>query len=303
MQVVSVREVVHLATVSLAEEMLVSRTAFRRLIGSAAVATLAAGGAVAMSATGASAATMPGSAAATTVSAQCQTDMSDLVGLAMNMQVNVQDNDINELGLNSQASLEFNSSVDCSSFVSQADDNNLFTATVDLPAANGEIANGASTDVAQGIQRLQQAITLTEGVQSDLGLPVGGSVPQATPPNPDIPQACMTALDVWAGDVNNMLTADENKDVPTMQNNLTAVEEFSAPADCAPVTTSDQQTQLTTALNDMKTAVQLATTTTTGKGKNTVTTGGDFTDAATDLSNAKTIIFNTETAIGFFVGI
>ena len=267
-----------------------SRTAFRRLIGSAAVATLAAGGAVAMSATGASAATTSGSAATTTVSAQCQTDMSDLVGLAKNMQVNVQANDINELGLNSQASLEFNSSADCSSFVSQADDNNLFTATEDLPAANAEIANGDATDVAQGTQRLQQAITLTEGVQSDLGLPVGGSVPQATPPNPDIPQACVTALDVWSGDVNNMLTADENKDVTTMQNNLTAVEGFPAQTDCAPVTTAAQQSQLSTALTDFQNSVTLAE-------------GQDFADAATDLSNAKSIVFNTETAIGFFVGI
>jgi len=260
-------------------------------MGSAAVATLTTGGAVVMFATGASAATMSGSTAATTVSAQCQTDMVDLVGLAKNMQVDFQDNlGLTQLRLNAAASNEFNAPTDCAPFVTTTDDNSLETAQVGVASAPADLGAGDPADVQLGLHKLQQAITLTEGVQSDLGLPVGGSVPQATPPNPDIPQACVTDLDVWGGDVNNMLTADENKNVSTMQNNLTAIEGFPAQTACAPVTTSAQQSQLSTALTDFKNSVTLAKK-------------GNFTAAATDLSNAKTIVFNTETAIGFFVGI
>ena len=226
----------------------------------------------------------------TTVSAQCQTDMVDLVGLAKNQQVNFQDDDLAEMRLNAAASVEFNAPTDCAPFVTATDDNSLETAQVGDASAVTDIGAGDPTDVQLGTQKLQQAITLTEGVQSDLGLTIGGSVPQATPPNPNIPQACTTDLDVWSGDVNNMLTADENKDVTTMQNNLTAVEGFPAQTDCAPVTTAAQQSQLSTALTDFQNSVTLAE-------------GQDFADAATDLSNAKSIVFNTETAIGFFVGI
>jgi hypothetical protein len=274
------------------------RTSVSRLAG-LTVATFVAAGGVAVLAPSALAATT--AATTTTVSAQCQTDMFDLVGLAKNMQVNAQANDIDELRLNSMASLEFNSSVDCASFVSQTDDAHLFTATEDLPVATSLIAEGDSTDFATGVQDLQQAIDITEAIQAELGLPVGGSVPQATPPNPDIPQACVTDLDVWSGDVNNMITAAENMDFATMQNNLTAIERFPAPTDCAPVLTSDQKAQLTTAGNDFVTAVQLASSTTTGRRGSRKS--ADFTDAATDLSNAKTIIFNVQTAIGFFVTI
>jgi hypothetical protein len=262
------------------------RRAHASRIAGVAVATIVAAGGAAVLAPAAFATT-------TTVSAQCQTDMSDLVGLAKNMQVNVQNNDITELRLNDAASVEFNSSVDCASFISQSDDARLFTATEDLPVAVSLIAEGDSTDFATGVQELQQAIDITESIQAELGLPVGGSVPQATPPNPNIPQACMTDLDVWSGDVNNMITAAENHDLTTMKNNLTAVEEFPAPTDCTPVLTSDQETQLTTAGNDFVAAVQLASP----------KRNPDFTDAATDLSNAKTIIFNVQTAIGFFVTI
>jgi hypothetical protein len=287
----------------------VSRTVLRGLIGSAAVAMLAAGGGVAMLAPTASAATTM-SGTTTTVSAQCQTDMIDLVGLATNMEVDFQNNNINEMRLNSAASAEFDSAVDCASFVSEADDNSLNSATIDVPAGFSLVDSGDAQDIAQGNQEIQQAIILTEGVQSDLGLPVGGSVPQATPPNPDIPQACVTDLETWSGDVNNMITAAENMDLTTMQSNLAAVETFPAPTDCAPVLTSDQETQLTAAGNDFVTAVQQASTTTTpttniaeqGK-KPGPGTGGDFADAATTLSNAKTIIFNVQTAIGFFIGI
>jgi hypothetical protein len=78
-----------------------------------------------------------------------------------------------------------------------------------------------------------------------------------------------------------------------MKNNLTAVEEFAAGTGCASFVSSAQEAQLTTAGDDFAAAVQLA-----GAKRNP-----DFTDAITDLSNAKTIIFNVQTAIGFFATI
>lgn len=248
----------------------------RRLVATAAVGAIATG----MAVSGASAATAPAP-----VPASCQTALVDVVGLANNMLGAIQADNPSLVQVNDNADATFSASSACSSVLSSTVDNNLFLFQLDLPKA--ALAFDEDGQTATAVSDLDAGIAGVESIQSQLGLPVGGSVPEATPPNPNVPAACVEDLDVWSGDTNTILTFIGQDNATASKPYLQAIEQFPAAAGCASSLTAAQDGQLTTALQDLVTATSQAA------NKN-------FTAAETNASAASSIINNTQHILGLF---